>query len=182
MRAYQDDVFRICLRIVRDRDDAESVTQEVFLQVWKKISQYDERLSFRPWLLTVAHNVAVNELRRLSRNPSPLLEQTVGDEFSGTADVRDEARGKSPRRFESPFEGVWKTEQLALVQQALAELPELQRRCLSLQCYGRRSYKQIADDVGRSVPSVKMALSRARRRLRSKLRSLIEPEASERSP
>ena len=63
--------FAVILRIVGDRPGAEEVLQEVFLRVWRHAATYDGTVGgVRPWLLGIAHNLALNELRRRRRRPT----------------------------------------------------------------------------------------------------------------
>ncbi len=84
-------VFAILLRILRDRDGAEELLQEVFLRVWQQATTFDEaRGSVRCWMNGIAHNLALNELRRRQRRPQTLWRMPGGDRepdpFAGCVD------------------------------------------------------------------------------------------------
>ncbi|MCJ7779584.1 MAG: sigma-70 family RNA polymerase sigma factor, partial [Acidimicrobiia bacterium] len=67
MRAHEDRVFAICLRMMRDRDAALDATQDVFLTVFRKADRYKEQAAFSTWLYRVAVNTCYDHLRRQQR-------------------------------------------------------------------------------------------------------------------
>jgi len=67
MRAHQDRVFATCLRMMRNRDEALDVTQDVFLTVFRKADRYKEQAAFSTWLYRVSINTCYDHLRRRTR-------------------------------------------------------------------------------------------------------------------
>jgi RNA polymerase sigma-70 factor, ECF subfamily len=138
---YAGRVYGHVRRMMRDRHDAEDITQLVFLKLIRTLDRYDERTGdFCPWLLRVAHNLAVDELRRRR----PVL---VGDVFAPAAGhAGDEA---AVMRVEA-------------VRGALAELSDDQREVVLLrQVVGLRP-SEIADRMQRSEGSVHALYHRGR--------------------
>src|SRR5215217_3614107 len=77
-------VFALLIRIVGDRDTAEDLLQEVFLRVWQHAHTFDDTLgTVRVWLHSIAHNLALNELRRRRRRPPVQQRPTGADPDSG---------------------------------------------------------------------------------------------------
>lgn len=72
MRAHQQAVFRLCYLLLGDPDDAEDVAQETFLRAWNHLKRFDSARPFRPWLLSVASNLASNRRRSAGRYFSAL--------------------------------------------------------------------------------------------------------------
>lgn len=67
MRAHQEAVFRLAYLLLGDPDDAEDVAQETFLRAWKYLTRFDTTRAFRPWLLSIASNLASNRRRSAGR-------------------------------------------------------------------------------------------------------------------
>ena len=67
MRTHQDAVFRLCYLLLGDPDDAEDVAQETFLRAWKHLKGFDVTRPLRPWLLSIASNLASNRRRSAGR-------------------------------------------------------------------------------------------------------------------
>jgi RNA polymerase sigma-70 factor (ECF subfamily) len=138
---YAARVYGHVRRMMRDRYDAEDITQLVFLKLTSTLDRYDERAGdFCPWLLRVARNLAIDELRRRR----PML---VGDVFApGAGPAGDEAA----------------VMRVAAVRGALAELSDDQREVVVLrQVVGLRP-REIADRMQRSEGSVHALYHRGR--------------------
>src|SRR4051794_30744041 len=144
---YAARVYGHVRRMMRDRHDAEDITQLVFLKLIRTLDRYDERTGdFCPWLLRVAHNLAIDELRRRR----PVL---VGDVFAPAGPVGDEA---AMMRVDA-------------VRGALAELSDDQREVVVLrQVVGLRP-SEIADRMQRSEGSVHALYHRGRRAMQASL-------------
>ncbi len=96
---YATLVITVINRMVRDRRIAEELLQEVFLRIWQHGETYEpERGQVRSWILGVAHNLALNELRRQRRRPAIVSSQPETDGETGMPDdpIRSHARPGSP--------------------------------------------------------------------------------------
>ena len=143
-RHHRAEVFRFALRAVRDREEAEDVTQAAFLNAYRALLQGDVPRRPRAWLIAIAENVRRSRVRgRRDELPLALVEQVAPARESsvGAGDIRE----------------------------ALAGLPESQRVALVLRELAGLSYAEIGDAMGVSVGSVQMLVFRGRRSLRSKL-------------
>ena len=145
---FKDNVYGYVLSLVRDADDAEDITQQVFLKLIGVIHSYESRgVPFASWLLRVARNVAFDHLRQRRVMPC--------EEVYPVVRAADDA-GRERR---------WGLEQ------ALAGLPEEQRRVVMLRHLVGLSPAEIAERLGRSEGAVHGLHFRARRAIR---RDLIE--------
>jgi RNA polymerase sigma-70 factor (ECF subfamily) len=146
---YADNVYGYVASIVRDEHEAEDVTQQVFLKLMSVLDKYEPRnVPFSSWLLRLAHNAAVDDLRR--RRATPVEDMRGADE---PADVRG-------------YEG------LSLFREALATLPEDQRTVVVLRHVVGLTPGEIAERLGRSENSIHGLHHRGRRALRTELRRL----------
>ena len=67
VRQYQDMVFNLCLRLLNNRHDAEDLSQEILIKLFKVIPKYEERAPFSAWIYRVAYNEGLNKIRSLKR-------------------------------------------------------------------------------------------------------------------
>jgi len=155
-------VFALLVRIAGDRDAAEEILQEVFLRAWQHAHAFDDsRGTVRGWLYGIAHNLALNELRRRRRRPQlqprPASADPDGDDFSGNI-----AAGSDPAV------DAWCAVRDAELAHALDQLPPSQRAVLLL--YGEGfSQSEIAAKLGEPLGTVKSRMRRALGHLRETL-------------
>jgi len=146
-RGHHADVYRAALRELGNAHDAEDVTQAAFADAYRAVLRGTRPQSPRAWLLAISENVCRRRFRTAQRRPR---EELVDD-----ADL--------PSRAELPYE------QSRALAEALAGLPEEQRRVFVLRELVGLSYAEIADETDSTVGSVQMLLFRARRSLRERL-------------
>ncbi len=148
-------VFSLALRIVRDVDLAEDVTQEVFWRVWEKAHQYrPERGSVRAWLLYITRNRALDVLRRRKRRP------LSADHLPEADDPQVVLADPGPEEMAVQD---WEQQR---VRQALARLSEEQRTVLLLAYFEGLSHREIAQQLGLPLGTVKSRLRAAVQSLR----------------
>ena len=146
---YADDVCRFVQSIVRDRHEAEDITQNVFVKLMKAIQKYEEReVPFAAWIMRVARNAALDYVR--SRRQIPV----------------DEVRISEDDRDRTSFEYT------QALKAALAELPESQREVLVLRHIGGLSPTEIAERLGKTEASIQGLHHRGRAALKRSLREL----------
>jgi RNA polymerase sigma-70 factor (ECF subfamily) len=87
MRAHEDRVFGICLRMLRDRQAALDATQETFLTVFRKADRYKAQAAFSTWLYRVAVNTCYDQLRRAKRHAAAPLPERVDPPDTHTEDA-----------------------------------------------------------------------------------------------
>ena len=158
-------VFSLLIRIVGDRDGAEELLQEVFLRAWQHAHTFDDtRGTVRSWLNRIAHNLALNELRRRRRRPQvqqrPASADHDADEFARSGEVGPD-----------PAVGAWCAVRDAQLAHALDQLPPVQRMVLMLYAEGL-SQSEIAAKLGEPLGTVKSRMRRALYHLREALSSL----------
>ena len=144
-------VMAVSLRILRNREEAEEVVQDVFWQLWKGRVRYDAaRGRFGTWLFAIARNRALDKLRSRKgpseRDPVQVLEQLAGSE--------------------DPELDTFSRERQLRILGALGELNEEQRRAIELAFYGGLSHSEIAEHTGEPLGTVKSRIKRGMARLR----------------
>ena len=152
---YRLILFGLILRIVHDRPEAEDVLQETFLQVWRRAADFDDtRGRVFTWLVTIARSRALDRLRALGSR-ARTAEEVVAHSASDAGDAAIEAV---------------KSEQGKIVRQALAELPEEQRRTLFLAYFEGLTQSEIAARLGDPLGTVKTRMRAGLMKLREVLR------------
>ncbi len=158
-RQYSSILFGLLLRIVRDRPEAEDVLQEVFLQIWQQAANFDAARG-RPftWLVTLARSRAIDRLRsRESRERTANAAAIEAVEEVGDA-VTD----------------AFRAEQSEVVRDALAEIPEEQRRALLLAYFEGLTQTEIATRLEQPLGTVKTRMRSGMQKLRELLHSRFE--------
>jgi RNA polymerase sigma factor (sigma-70 family) len=130
--------------MLRSREDAEDVLQEVFVAAFNAMIADDRPLNVQPWLYRIARNRSLNHLRRVKAISVDPMEMPEGEAGAGTAET------------------VHHREELRLLVSDIQKLPETQRSAIVLREMEALTYDQIAEVMEKSVPSVKSLLVRAR--------------------
>jgi len=160
LSGYQHRLYRYLLRLVQEPAAAEDLFQQTWLRVMEKIGRLDARGSFETWLFSVAHNLAIDHLRR-QRGSS--LDERDG---SGSAPIeRLTANGPDP------LEQLLDFERSAMLAAAMWELPAIHREVLSLRFEEEMKLEQIAEVAGVPLATVKSRLRRALEGLRAAMES-----------
>lgn len=155
---YQTDLLRFLTRLTGDRQSAEDVFQETFLQVHLFADSFDTSRRFKPWVFTIAANKARDLLRKKARRQTVHLSAPVrgGSGDTGTSYV-DLMEIDVP----APDAGLDAQEREALVQRAVEAMSPPLREILLLAYFQRLSYAQVAEELGIPLGTVKSRLHAA---------------------
>lgn len=145
-------VSRYISAILRDADRAEDITAQTFMNAWKNLPKLRQVNRFDAWLFRIAHNGAMNELKR---RPTTRL-----DALPEPAD---------PKRSISPSERLEQKDDALRVSRALLRLPDGQREVLVLRYLRDLSYEEVARQLGKTLSAVYVLKYRALKRLRREL-------------
>jgi RNA polymerase sigma-70 factor (ECF subfamily) len=168
MDRYWMRVFgRFCRRL-GDRQEAEDLTQDVFLRLYRARERYEPRARFATWLYHITQNVARNALRSRRRRPCARLDRMAGTDGEVFAD------GLLFDRGDAPSEPLERAELAGRVRAAVSELGERQRTALELHQFQDRTYAEVAEEMDMSPEAAKSLLYRARNQLRAHLGALVE--------
>ncbi|MDX1686883.1 MAG: sigma-70 family RNA polymerase sigma factor [Candidatus Promineifilaceae bacterium] len=161
---YQDIVYNVALRIMKDPGAAEDATQEAFISAYNALKQFRGG-SFKSWLLRIVTNACYDELRRRKRRPQSSLD-AITEEIESPSFMADDSIGPEERQHQA--------ELIEAVERCLEELPDEQRIAAVLCDVEGREYKEIAEITSTSLGTVKSRISRARDKLRDCLRGFGE--------
>jgi RNA polymerase sigma-70 factor (ECF subfamily) len=154
MDAYGAPITAFALRIVRNRELAKDIRQQVFLEAFQGIDRFEGRSSLWSWLCGIAHHRCLDELRRL-RRVSPADDLALLDELVGHADPTMDADRVAQRRA---------------LEECLGKLTLDMRTQLLMRCFLGLTYAEIGETVGTPHGTVQVRMSRILPRLRRCLR------------
>jgi len=157
IRRYSGKIIHFITRMTQDRDEAQSIAQEVFLKIFQNLPYYRKENNFSAFIFKIAKNMTLNWLNRQKR--TVFFGTLLGREFN-----------KAPFRQEPPrFSLHDQSEREIEITRNLLLLPEEQRLALILKVYLEFSYKQIREITGWSIPKIETLISRAKSRLKKNI-------------
>ena len=157
MLLHQKPVYNICYRMAGNAEDALDLSQEVFLKLWRTLTQYQFDAAFSTWLYRLTQNVCIDFLRKQKRQPTVPLE-TEQDGETLELPLPDSAPG--------PEELALHDEKRRVLAEAMQALPEEQREILILRVVNDLPYERIAEILDLQLGTVKSRLARARMQLK----------------
>ncbi len=162
MLPHLDAAYNLARWLLRDAHDAEDAVQDAFLRAQRAFGRFrgDDG---RAWLLTIVRHTCYSRLRQNRREPAP---EMFDDETHGSAHDPAEANAVA-----------WREVKSALLQQALEQLPAEFREVIVLHELEGLAYREIAAITALPAGTVMSRLSRARAKLQSELKQLIEEES-----
>ncbi len=152
---YQKSIFRIAYRMVGQKEEAEDLTQEVFLHVYQKICHFDPTRNFRPWIYRVAVNTCISRLRSKKK----VVFLSFDDTLSGNVDFDN-------FQYLSPQQNIERQELQREIFQAVREMPENYRTMIILRYQSDLTNSEIAEVLNITKENVEVRMHRAHKRLR----------------
>lgn len=160
---YQNYVFTLCLRMVKSREDAEEVAQDVFIKAYKYLPDFKGASKFTTWLYTIVNNTCISFLRKKKLTIHSLDNEQVFE----VADSRESSMGANQVEQKS---------KLAMVNQAIALLNPDDAQVITLFYKAEQSLEETAQVLGIEVNAAKVRLHRARTRLKEKMETYFAEE------
>lgn len=159
LERYEGELFNFLYHATGDRQTAEDIFQETFLQVFTNLDRFRPDGRFRPWVYTIAANLARDEMRRRKRRKSMSLDEEVkaGEEATLMDFVDSHAA--------EPSAAVDGRESTTMAAELLQELPETLREVVVLYFYNDMKYAEISESLGVPMGTVKSRLFRAIREM-----------------
>ena len=154
MNKFSRQIFNYLLKIVRNREEAEDLLQDVFIAFYKKIDSVQEN-SYRSYLYQTAYHKALNRISTKKRNKRFI--KTIKQESSEPASTNPEDKNE-------------------IIKAAFSKLKPEEVYILELQFFQKLSYKEIADQMDTSISAIDSRLVRAKK----KLKKILVQEISDR--
>lgn len=162
MAAHEKRMYAVALRMFGNREDAQDCLQEAMLRIYRSIGNFKGQSSFATWVYRITMNSCLDELRRKKNKQSTSLDGLLDQGWA----PMDEG--------ETPEKHAMRTELRRELKRAIRELPEDMRSAVILRDVQGFSYEEIAQVLNVHVGTVKSRISRAREKLRGKLKENAE--------
>src|SRR5712691_2417136 len=159
VRRYQRPIAAYVYRMVGDYDAALDLTQEVFIKVYNSLNRYRSEFKFSTWIYKIAHNAAIDHLRRHAVREQALTGSVDGDR----REIAIESRRLTPEQESE------RRERRSEIESVVQLLPAAYRELIALRHSHDLSYDEIADVTGLPLGTVKNRLFRAREAMRELL-------------
>lgn len=160
VNTYQQSIFRYCLRLLGNRQDAEDATQDIFVKAYESIERYKPTVSFSAWLYKIAYHHSLNMLRQ-RRSQNQLLLRL----FKPFASESESPEQLMDKNLFSP--------QLSA---ALAALSPEDRSLLILRIFEEKSFKELSEIIGKHPDALKKMMSRVKAKIKRVMRKWQEEE------
>lgn len=151
LREYHGPVFRICLRMMGNREDAQDAAQDSLMRMLDKLSAYDTGRAFMPWLYALTLNVCRDHLRKRKRHQTESIDVVKKEVVTPRDDLRRE---------------VALNDELRILEEALQTLPTKERAAVVLRDIEGLSTAEVAEVMGTRETTVRSHISRARTKLK----------------
>jgi RNA polymerase sigma factor (sigma-70 family) len=166
VRQHWRKVFNLAYKFVGRHDEAEDLTQDIFLKIFRALHTFDRRANFQTWLISISRNFCIDHYRSIRKE-----RETIARDVNA-ADLMPVSRERGPHGQ------LEQSDLRQLIKQALAELPSSLRQAVVLRDLQEFSYQEIADQLGLPEGTVKSRINRGRLELGRQLRRLQSPPVS----
>jgi RNA polymerase sigma-70 factor (ECF subfamily) len=167
VRHYRRKVFNVAYKFVGRHDEAEDLTQDIFLKVFKSLDTFDRRANFQTWLISVSRNLCIDHYRSVRK------ERETIDRDVDSAEVAPPSIG-----IPSQLAALEQRDRVELLRQAMAALPATLRTAVLMRDIQECSYHEIARALKLPEGTVKSRINRGRSELARQIRKLRGEEFS----
>ena len=159
---YQESVLRTCMGFLHNNDDAQDITQDVFVEVFESIDKFRGDAKLSTWIYRIAVNKSLNYIRSNKRRA---FFKNIESLFTGSNNNGFEIADNNAE----PYEQMEINETATILKNAIESLSKNQQIAFTMHKYEDLSYKQIADIMDVSLSSVESLIHRAKVNLQKKL-------------
>jgi RNA polymerase sigma factor (sigma-70 family) len=160
VQRYRRKVFNVAYKFVGGHEEAEDLTQDIFLKIFKSLATFDRRANFQTWLISVSRNLCIDHYR------SVRLERLTIDRHVDPNELSPVAHGPGP------IAAIEQKDRVVLLREALSALPDTLRRAVIMRDLQELSYQEIADQLKLPEGTVKSRINRGRTELAREIRKL----------
>ena len=161
VETWQDMVYNTALGIIQNAEDAEDISQEVFVQVYESVNTFKGEAKFSTWLYRITVTKTMDHIRRKKRKKRFAFIQSI---FGTNDEIAHE-----PPDFHHPGVALDKKETAAELFKAIEQLPENQKIAFTLNKLEGLNYQQVSEIMNTTVPSIESLLHRAKNNLKKLL-------------
>lgn len=160
VQQYRRKVFNVAYKFVGKHDEAEDLTQDIFLKIFKSLDTFDRRANFQTWLISVSRNLCIDHYRSVRK------ERETIDRDVDTSELAPATREPGP------IAALEQRDRVALLRKALAALPDTLRTAVLMRDIRELSYQEIADTLRLPEGTVKSRINRGRTELARQVKKL----------
>jgi len=160
VRQYRRKVFNVAYKFVGKHEEAEDLTQDIFLKIFKSLDTFDRRANFQTWLISISRNLCIDHYRSVRKERETIDRDVDANELSPTS------------REAGPAAMLEQRDRVALLRQALGALPETLRTAVLMRDIQELSYQEIANALRLPEGTVKSRINRGRTELARQIRKL----------
>jgi RNA polymerase sigma-70 factor (ECF subfamily) len=161
VRQYRRKVFNVAYKFVGRHDEAEDLTQDIFLKVFKSLDTFDRRANFQTWLISVSRNLCIDHYRSVRKE-----RETIDRDVDST-EVSPPSVG-----IPSQLAALEQRDRVELLREAMASLPATLRTAVLMRDIQECSYHEIAEKLKLPEGTVKSRINRGRTELARQIRKL----------
>jgi RNA polymerase sigma-70 factor (ECF subfamily) len=166
VRQHWRKVFNVAYKFVGRHDEAEDLTQDIFLKIFKSLDTFDRRANFQTWLISVSRNLCIDHYRSV-RKERKTIDRDVN--ASDLSPVSPDA---------SPMAALEQADRVALLRRALTALPPALRTAVTMRDLQELSYQEIAERLQLPEGTVKSRINRGRSELARQIQKLRSEESA----
>ena len=160
--SYKDMVFSLALKVMKNREEAEEVSQDTFIKAYRSLKNFKGDSKFSTWLYRIAYHNCMDRLKKVARKyNTDTIDEVVENKITATDDV---------------MQTIERKERAEIIKECLNDLPEDERSILWFFYFEELSLKEITQVTEYSENNVKVKLHRARKKLLSIIENRVEPE------
>jgi RNA polymerase sigma-70 factor (ECF subfamily) len=150
VRQHWRKVFNVAYKFVGKHDEAEDLTQDIFLKIFKALHSFDRRANFQTWIISIARNLCIDHYRSVRKERETIAREVDASDLSpASADA-------------SPLKQLEQSDLRDLLRRALDQLPETLKTAVVLRDLHELSYQEIAARLGLPEGTVKSRINRGR--------------------
>lgn len=157
-------VFNVAYKFVGRHDEAEDLTQDIFLKIFKALKTFDRRANFQTWIISISRNLCIDHYRSVRKE-----RQTIARDVD-TSDLQPASKERTPYALAEH------QDLRAMLRQALDTLPLTLRTAVVLRDLQELSYQEIADQLGLPEGTVKSRINRGRIELARQLKRIQDKQ------
>jgi RNA polymerase sigma-70 factor (ECF subfamily) len=160
VRQYWRKVFNVAYKFVGKHDEAEDLTQDIFLKIFKSLGTFDRRANFQTWLVSVSRNLCIDHYRSVRKERETIDRQVDASELQPPSHDQEQVARLEQR------------DRVSLLRQAIAALPQSLRTAILMRDIQELSYHEIAERLHLPEGTVKSRINRGRSELARQIRKL----------
>jgi RNA polymerase sigma factor (sigma-70 family) len=160
IQQYRRKVFNVAYKFVGRHEEAEDLTQDIFLKIFRSLGTFDRRANFQTWLISISRNLCIDHYRSVRQERRTIDRQVDPNELSPASHTP------------GPIAAIEQQDRVVLLREALAALPESLRTAVLMRDIQELSYQEIADRLQLPEGTVKSRINRGRAELARQIRKI----------